>query len=51
MVERGSYHSYFGVRCRRACLEGSRSLKAGGAEAVEGHFVEAAAGTLVVDSG
>jgi hypothetical protein len=53
MVERGSYHSYFGVRYRTACLEGSRSLKVGGAEGAGEHCaVEgAAAGTLVVDSG
>ena len=53
MVERESYDSYFGVRCRMAYLEDSRSLKVGGAEAAGEHLVEeeAAAGTLVVDSG
>jgi len=53
MAEGEGYHSYFGVLSRMACLEGSRSLKVGGAEAAGEHgAVEAAgAGTLVVDSG
>lgn len=54
MAECESYHSYFGVRCRTAHLEGSRSLKVGGAEGAGEHCAvegAAVAGTLVGDSG